>query len=338
MGSETSPRLPFIDFSNVDQNTNDLDWDSTKSRVRQALEEFGCFEASFHNISSELRTSLFDSFQQLFDLPMETKLKNRSMKPFHGYIGQFPTLPLYESMGIDDATILEKTESFTKIFWPEGKPELSTAIQEYSSKLSKLDQMVRRMVLESLGLEKYMVEHMGSTYYLFRVMKYRRPETNESELGLKPHTDKSIVTIVHQNQVDGLEVQLKSGDWIKFQPSSPNSFVVMIADIFYAWTNGRIHSPNHRVVMSGERDRYSISLVALPKAGYVIKAPEEVVDEQHPLLFKPFDASEFYQFYGTEAGQNAECALTTYCVRSHRVAEQRSRFRIRNFGRKQRLS
>ena len=123
MGSETPLRLPFIDFSYVDKNTNVLNWNLTKSQVHQALEEFGCFEATFSDIPPELHMSIFDSLQELFDLPLQTKLKNRSSKPFHGYVGQYPQVPLYESMGIDDAPILEKAESFTKILWPEGNPE-----------------------------------------------------------------------------------------------------------------------------------------------------------------------------------------------------------------------
>ncbi|KAD6794658.1 hypothetical protein E3N88_05554 [Mikania micrantha] len=333
MGSETPLTLPFIDFTNLDQITKNEAWNLTKSQVHRALEEFGCFEASFADIPPELQTSVYDSLQELFDLPLQTKLKNRSTKPFHGYVGQYPMVPLYESMGIDDAPIPEKAESFTKILWPQGNPKFRyriyfgywfdrigmgrggkkrKTVQELSIKLSKLDQIVRRMVLESLGLEKYMDEHMGSTNYLLRVMKYKGPETDDSKLGLNSHTDKNIVTILHQNQVDGLEVQTKSGDWIKVQPS-PNSFVVMIGDSLYAWTNGRLHSPYHRVMMTGDKARYSIGLFSIPKAGYMVKAPPEVVDEEHPLIFKPFDHVEFLQFYYTEEGQRAQSALKTYC-------------------------
>ncbi|KAI3803426.1 hypothetical protein L1987_31577 [Smallanthus sonchifolius] len=312
MGSDTPLKLHLIDFTNLDQNTKNTEWNSTKSQVHQALEEFGCFEASFPHIPPELQTSMYESLQELFDLPLQTKLKNRSTKPFHGYVGQYPMVPLYESMGIDDAPILDKTESFTKILWPESNPKFSKTIQEFSEKLSKLDQMVRIMVLESLGLEKYVDEHMGSTNYLLRVMKYKGPETDDSKLGLNSHTDKNIVTILHQNQVDGLEVQTKSGDWIKVKPS-PNSFIVMIGDSLYAWANGRLHSPYHRVMMSGDKARYSLGLFSIPKAGYLVKAPPEVVDEEHPLIFKPFDHVEFLQFYYTEAGQRAQSALKTYC-------------------------
>ena len=123
MGSETSSGLPCIDFIGVDKDTNALGWDVTKSQVLQALEEFGCFEASFGNNSPELQTSIFDSLQLLFDLPLETKLKNQTARPFHGYLGQSDAVPLYESMAIEDAEVLEKAESFTKMMWPEGNPE-----------------------------------------------------------------------------------------------------------------------------------------------------------------------------------------------------------------------
>lgn len=66
-------------------------------------------------------------------------------------------------------------------------------------------------------------------------------------------------------------------------------------------------------MMLGDKARYSAGLFSGPKSGYVIKAPDELIDEEHPLLFKPFVHSEFLKFYNTEAGQRAESALKTYC-------------------------
>ena len=65
--------------------------------------------------------------------------------------------------------------------------------------------------------------------------------------------------------------------------------------------------------MSGNEVRYSTGLFSIPKEGYIIKAPNEVVDEEHPLLFKPFDHVQFLGFYYSEAGQRAHSALKTYC-------------------------
>jgi isopenicillin N synthase-like dioxygenase len=85
------------------------------------------------------------------------------------------------------------------------------------------------MILESLGVEKYMEEHMNSTDYVLRLMKYKSPQTNDTKLGLVSHTDQNITTILYQNQVGGLEVMTKDEKWISYMPS-PNSFVVMIGD------------------------------------------------------------------------------------------------------------
>jgi isopenicillin N synthase-like dioxygenase len=312
MGSETALSLPIIDFSEDSLKPGSSGRKSLRNQVRKALEEYGCFEAKFDQIPVEIRKAVFGSLEELFDLPLETKMRNRSRKPFHGYVGQFPQVPLYESMGIDDADVSEEVDNITRILWPEGNANFTKTIQSYSEQLSELDKTIRRLVLESFGLDKYMDEHINSTNYLLRVMRYKGPETSDTKLGLSSHTDKNTVTILYQNQIEGLEVQTKDGQWIKFNPS-PDSFVAMIGDSFYAWLNGRLYSPYHRVMMSGNKARYSAGLFSIPKAGYIIKAPEEMVDEEHPLLFKPFDHVEFLAFYYTKEGQRVPSALKTYC-------------------------
>ncbi|KAK4395281.1 putative 2-oxoglutarate-dependent dioxygenase AOP1.2 [Sesamum angolense] len=313
MGSESCMKLPVIDFSNLKQDSSTPTWASTKAQVRAALEEYGCFEAVFDQIPPTLRQSTIDGIKQLFDLPLQTKLRNRSNKPYHGYVGQYPMVPLYESLGIEDALSPGKTDSFSNLMWPEdGNPTFSKSIESFSEQLSELDKVVRRMVVESLGLEKYMDEHMESTDYLVRVQKYDAPQSAETKLGLTSHTDKNIVTILHQNEVEGLEVLTRDGQWIAADPSH-NSFIVMIGESFFAWTNGRLHAPYHRVMMTGEEARYSIGLFSIPKSGYIIKAPEELVEDEHPLLFNPFDHVEFLDFYYSEAGQRSPAALKAYC-------------------------
>uniref|UniRef100_A0A6N2K4R0 Fe2OG dioxygenase domain-containing protein n=2 Tax=Salix viminalis TaxID=40686 RepID=A0A6N2K4R0_SALVM len=312
MGSETSLKLPIIDFSNLGQNPGAAEWDLVKSQVRKALEEYGCFEALFDKIPAEIRKAIFGAVEELFDLPLQTKMLNASKKPYHGYVGQYPQVPLFESMGIDDATIAEEVESMTRILWPQGNQNfrftpISPLFLIFPLCVSELDHIVRRMIVESLGLEKYLDEHMNSKH--LRVMKYKGPETTETKLGLSSHTDKNMVTILYQNQVDGLELQAKDGSWIDLKPT-PDSFVVMIGDSLYAWANGRLHSPYHRVMMRGNAARYSVGLFSVPKAGYIIKAPEEMIDEEHPCFI---DHVQFLGFYYTEAGQRAPSALKSYC-------------------------
>ncbi|XP_019443022.1 PREDICTED: probable 2-oxoglutarate-dependent dioxygenase AOP1 [Lupinus angustifolius] len=312
MGSETIPMLPIIDFTNLKSEGNINEWEAVKSQVHKAVVEYGCFEAKFDKIPLDLCKDIFASLQELFDLPLQTKVLNVSKKPYHGYVGQYPIVPLYESIGIDDANVYDKVENMANILWHDGNPSFSKTIQSFSGQVSELDQIIRKMILESLGVEKYLEEHMNSSKYLLRVMKYKGPQTSETKLGLNSHTDKNIVTILHQNQVEGLEVLTKDGKWISYKPS-PNSFVAMIGDSLHAWSNGRLHSPFHRVMMSGNEARYCIGLFSIPKEGYIIKAPMEMVDEEHPQLFKPYDHFDFLNYYYTKEGQADQFALTTFC-------------------------
>ncbi|CAN1302875.1 Probable 2-oxoglutarate-dependent dioxygenase AOP1.2 [Linum perenne] len=256
---DSSLKIPFIDFRKAELKQGSSEWETLKQQVGKAVEEYGCFEASFDKITVDCRRAVFKS------------------RPLHGYVGQFPSIPLYESMGIDHADILENVESLTNTLWPHGNPFFSKSIQSYAEQLSGLDQIVRQMIVERYGLEKYMDEH---------------------------------------NEVDGLEIQSKSGDWIHFKPShqhQDSSFVVMVGDSLYAWLNGRVHPPVHRVLMSNSVGRYSLGLFVVPKDGYIIQSPEEMVDEEHPRLFKPYDFVDFFKFYDTKAGQKSPDALREFC-------------------------
>ncbi|WMV35111.1 hypothetical protein MTR67_028496 [Solanum verrucosum] len=293
-------KLPKIDFSHEDLKPHTLVWNQVKSQVHKALVEYGCFEASFDKFPIHLRKSIFESSQELFDLPSQTKLKSIRTKPFNGYVGFcHSSIPLYESMGIDDANIPHKAEKFTQILWPQGNTSFCKTVQSYSEQLSELDQTIRRMILESLGVENYMDEHMNSTNYLLRLMKYKTPQSSENEMGLSSHTDKSNITILYQNQVNGLQVLTKHGQWINVDPT-PDTFIVLIGDSLH-------------VTDSGVHWSVWISYWSIPKAGYMIKAPKELVDEEHPLLYKPFTHLEFIAFSYTEEGMECESALKTYC-------------------------
>ncbi|KAE8680791.1 gibberellin 3-beta-dioxygenase 1-like [Hibiscus syriacus] len=204
------------------------EWDSVKRQVQQALQYFGCFEALFDKIPLEIRETIFGALEELFDLPLEIKTLNVSKIPYHGYVGQHPKIPLYESIGFDDADVAENVEDQTRTFWPQGNTSFSKTIQSYTQ-LKELDQMVRRMILESFQVEKYIDEHIESTDYLVKVIKYKAPQTSEKQVGVGVHTDMNMVTILYQNEVNGLGVQRSSGEWIDWKPSK-DSFIVIIGE------------------------------------------------------------------------------------------------------------
>lgn len=126
MGSETTtvPKtadrgLPVISFSGDGDDGGD-DWKCKSKKVKEALEEYGCFIAVYERMSSEVGEEILKELEKVFDLPLETKMKNKYDKPFNGYVGQLRTLPLHESLGIDDATTFNGIHTFTQLMWPSG--------------------------------------------------------------------------------------------------------------------------------------------------------------------------------------------------------------------------
>lgn len=64
-----------------------------------------------------------------------------------------------------------------------------------------------------------------------------------------------------------------------------------------AWSNGRLPAPYHKVTIDENESRYTIGIFINYNPDFVVKAPEELVDEGHPQLYNPFEVSGLYAFF-----------------------------------------
>lgn len=70
-------------------------------------------------------------------------------------------------------------------------------------------------------------------------------------------------------------------------------------------------SPNHRVTIAGDEDRYSLALFSFNDG--VIQVPDHLVDHDHPLKYKPFDHLGLLRYYRTDEGYKSKCPIKSYC-------------------------
>ncbi|XP_010249917.1 PREDICTED: probable 2-oxoglutarate-dependent dioxygenase AOP1 [Nelumbo nucifera] len=307
MGFEGVREIPFLDFSkqSLDLEEGSEEWKALCNKVREACEDYGCFQVAYDGIPVQQHEEMFVAIKELFELPAETKKKNSSTKPYFGYAGKSDDVPLYESLGVEDASRLESAQAFTELMWPDGNPGFCEKLNSMSSKMQELGLLIRKMIFQSLGLEMYYDSHAESSNGLLRLNKYEAPPAgSESAMGLLAHKDKSLITILSQNHVKGLEVLTNDGSWVSVAPSE-GSFIVFIGEMLEAWSNGRLLAPKHRVVMSGDIERYSFALFCIPKEGVVIEVPKELVDKEHPLLFRPFKYMDFLRYFQSVVNSNA---------------------------------
>ncbi|XP_071713514.1 probable 2-oxoglutarate-dependent dioxygenase AOP1 [Rutidosis leptorrhynchoides] len=290
-------------------------WMTASHKVRRALEEYDFFMAIYEGVSAKLMKEVVDAMETVFELPKETKLKNTCDNPDHGYIGLSDIRPNYESLGFKDATNLDNVQHFENLMWPSGNNKyFSKTMHSYVSQISKLEKMVRNMVFESYGVEKYSESYNQSMCYNLKFSKYSKRDVSvHNSLAVRAHTDKTFISILGQNHMNGLQVQMKDGEWVTID-YLPSSFVVNVGDAFMTWSNGRLKSPLHRVIATKE-DRYSV-LVFVFKRG-IIEIPKELNDDEHPQQFKPFDHLAFSDNRSKDPNCLDERAIKMYCVQMH---------------------
>ncbi|XP_031282263.1 probable inactive 2-oxoglutarate-dependent dioxygenase AOP2 [Pistacia vera] len=120
--------------------------------------------------------------------------------------------------------------------------------------------------------------------------EYKESGTNENYLGLLGHTDKSFSTVIHQDGVNGLEIQTRDEQWILYDPPSHSSFIYLASDAFKVGL---------------------ISLVRFIRT--VMGVPDELVDEEHPLRYKPFNHREYRKLHIEYGSKKIEYSIEAHC-------------------------
>ncbi|KAA8533712.1 hypothetical protein F0562_031229 [Nyssa sinensis] len=165
--------------------------------------------------------------------------------------------------------------------------------------MSKLSKIIVELVLMCLGddFERKFESEFSNCHGYLRIINYSPPEcVKEKEVeGLGMHTDMSCVTIVYQDEIGGLQVRSKEGKWMDINPCE-DTLVVNIGDLMQAWSNGKLRSSEHRVVLKRHINRFSLAFFWCFEDDKVIFAPDEVVGEKNLRIYKPFVCADYLKF------------------------------------------
>ena len=177
--------------------------------------------------------------------------------------------------------------------WPDGLPVMRETMLEYFDAMG----LFARRMLEVFAVGLDPDRGFFEPYYrkpLMQVRLLHYPDQEPSEhvpFGVRPHSDAGALTLLMQDDVGGLEVRNKQGEWVLVPPIE-DSYVVNIGDTMKLWTNNRFQSTPHRVINTYGAARYSVPFFANPDYDAVIKPIPTCVDDDNPPVFDVLHCGE----------------------------------------------
>ncbi|HWF40357.1 MAG TPA: 2-oxoglutarate and iron-dependent oxygenase domain-containing protein [Candidatus Acidoferrales bacterium] len=261
--------VPVLDLENL---LSEKGIQRLARELRNACETTGFFYVANHGVPEKVIEDAFQATKRYFALPVEQRLRDKIDERFRrGFmpmgINQHPGFApdLKESfdygfdLPLDDPDVAAGRPLHGPNRWPD-LPWFRTAAEAYFESTMTLGRNLLRFVALSLGQpEGFFLPWCQKPMVLTRLFHYPPQPKNgdEKQLGVAPHTDYGMVTILAQDPVGGLEVLKRDGEWIA-APYIDGTFVINLGDLMKVWTNDVYVSNPHRVINRSGRERYSI--------------------------------------------------------------------------------
>ncbi|KAL6344900.1 hypothetical protein AAG906_006657 [Vitis piasezkii] len=258
--------IPIIDL--MDPNAAQL--------VGHACEKWGAFQLTSHGLPSILTDDVESQTRRLFALPAHDKMKALRLPSGGTGYGQARISPFYPKfMWHEGFTIMGSAVDHARKLWPDDYKGFCDVMENYQKKMKELAESLLHIFLESLNISKE--EYRSTTIQRGRkacntalqLNSYPPcPDPNRA-MGLAPHTDSLLFTIVHQSHTSGLQILRDGVGWITVFPLE-GALVVNVGDLLHILSNGRYPSVLHRAVVNQAEHRISLAYFYGPPADSLI--------------------------------------------------------------------
>ncbi|KDP30218.1 hypothetical protein JCGZ_17000 [Jatropha curcas] len=267
--------------------------------------------ATGHGMSSSFLDKVRETACQFFELPKEEKSKyGRSENDIEGY-GSDMIVSSNQVLDWSHRLILRvfPEDERRNNLWPDNPPNFRETLIEYSLKVKSVMDLLYKAMARSLNLKENSFSGQFGERALMhaRFNFYPRCSRPDLVLGVKPHTDRSGITILLQDkQVEGLQI-LVDEKWVRV-PVIPDALVVNLGDQMQIMSNGIFRGPMHRVVTNCESLRLSVALFHEPEPEKEIGPVDSFMDEPRPSLYRNV---KNYGFITYECYQKGLVAIET---------------------------
>ncbi|MGW5324397.1 isopenicillin N synthase family dioxygenase [Rhodococcus pyridinivorans] len=310
-------QVPVIDISAYTGAGGADERADVARKMDSACERVGFVQITGHGIPSDVLDGLTAAVDAFFALPLDVKKNYRA----DGNRGYSPpkSESLSLSLGLESATRMNdffeafnvgtEARSFPELdlsesdyglnVWPE-LTDFRPKIDSYYAHAGRVARTLTTVFADALDLPRDYFEYLTDhSIDVMRMNNYALPEgtvTLDGELtGMGAHTDFGIVTVLWADQVAGLQVLGRDGEWHDVQPID-KALLINLGDLTARLTNDRWMSTLHRVkppIVDGTiRRRRSVAFFHDGNADAVIATLPSHLDADDGLAYEPITVRE----------------------------------------------
>ncbi|OMO84358.1 Oxoglutarate/iron-dependent dioxygenase [Corchorus capsularis] len=275
---ETVP-IPVVDLQNLGLE-----------KLREASKDWGLFRLVNHGIPETLLSKLEEQAKKMFSLPFESKqaLLSSPMSYFWGTPVLTPTGDALKGAALNINWLEGVNVPLSQLpQFQSQDPVLDcfrVLLEEYGRHLGRIATTLFEAMVKDLNLDpKQSESNIDESTGFIRVYRYPAGVMAEEAWGMIAHTDSSVLSIVNQDKVAGLEI-FKDNKWQLVNPV-PNTLIVHIGDMMQAISDDEYISVKHRVRVNKQEERFSICYFVFPAEGSVIRSSK----------YRPFTYADFQE-------------------------------------------
>nr|XP_027112811.1 protein DMR6-LIKE OXYGENASE 2-like isoform X1 [Coffea arabica] len=300
IASDPQVSIPVIDFSLLSSNNPDQRLQAIRDLGR-ACQDWGFFmrvQVVNHGIPESLMNAIFDVTNEFFNLAEEEKM---------GYETKHVLDPIrYGTSFNASKEQIFLWRDFLKVFvhpdfhCPRSPRVFSELLEEYAKRTRGVARELLGGISQSLGLEEGYIAKLldfDSAVQIYVANYYPPCPQPELAMGIAPHSDHGLLTLLLQNGVGGLQIQ-HNGTWVNVN-ALPNSFLVNTGDQLEIVSNGKYKSILHRAVVNNKMKRISIAMVNGPSFDACVAPASPLLTGGHgnqiPGLYAPMKYREYLE-------------------------------------------
>lgn len=324
--------MEIIDLHDLDSSDISMRLELTQ-KIVNTLSRDGFIQISNHGIDEEIITNIFNSSNSFFNQSTSEKMKAVHMdKARRGYAAisteNFATLvgesgkpndtvekfrigPLNEEESLLNNSIEANTWTGVPIDFKEN-------LSKYYKSMESLTLRLLKIFAVAFDLDQdFFIEKMNAHSSILTLNHYPDLPLDSETMRVAEHTDVSMITIVAQSspglQILSTEEWQETGEkiWIDI-PYIPGALVVNIGDCLADWSDGRLRSTRHRVVIPSSSSSNSIS------NSYCRSSLAYFVTPRYDALLSHWSSTE--ERNNTDVVMNTDAAPTFSEWRKRRIA------------------